>query len=241
MNYSKRLIEISKSVKKGSSLIDVGCDHGYIAKMLLDSGTIDKVIESDISEKSLEKAQLLLSGDKYKDKIKFIVSDGLVNIDSKGYDTLLIAGMGEETIVSILSKSLDKARCFSSIIIQAMGEGSNIRKYFKENDFFIKKERLFIEKEKYYRLYEVINKKTNVKDYTMPVNFNMQDIEYLKVYYENEIKSIEGILNRINKEKNLSRFEELSKDLNKIKKYMEKINEKEWNYKDNWKYLPKGV
>ena len=61
MNYSYRLIEIAKSVKKGSSLVDVGCDHGYIAKMLLDSNTIDKVIESDISEKSLEKAHMLLS------------------------------------------------------------------------------------------------------------------------------------------------------------------------------------
>lgn len=226
MNYSFRLTEIAKSVKEGSSLVDVGCDHGYIAKMLLDSNTIVKVIESDISEKSLEKAKLLLSGEKYKDKVKFIVSDGLLGIDTSTYDTLLIAGMGEETIISILNESIDKARSFKHIILQAMGEGSNIRKYFMENDFFIEKERLFIEKDKYYRLFEIKSKKTNVTDYKFPVNFDRNDISYLNTYYDNEIKNIKNILQKINKEKNLMKYNELEEELNKILQYMEKINEK---------------
>lgn len=226
MNYSYRLIEIAKSVKKDSSLVDVGCDHGYIAKMLLDSNTIDKVIESDISEKSLEKAQMLLSGEKYKDKVKFIVSDGLANIDTSEYDTLLIAGMGEETIISILNTSIEKVRFFSNIILQAMGEGSNIRKYFKENGFFIEKERLFIEKDKYYRLYEISNKETNIIDYKFPVNFDVNDVHFLKVYYDNEVKNIKNILKNINKEKNLIKYNELNEELNKILQYMEKIDEK---------------
>lgn len=226
MNYSFRLTEIAKSVKEGSSLVDVGCDHGYIAKMLLDSNTIVKVIESDISEKSLEKAKLLLSGEKYKDKVKFIVSDGLLGIDTSTYDTLLIAGMGEETIISVLNESIDKVRSFKHIILQAMGEGSNIRKYFMENDFFIEKERLFIEKDKYYRLFEIKNKKTNVADYKFPVNFDRNDISYLNTYYDNEIKNIKNILQKINKEKNLMKYNELEEELNKILQYMEKINEK---------------
>ena len=226
MNYSFRLIEIAKSVKEGSSLVDVGCDHGYIAKMLLDSNTIIKVIESDISEKSLEKAKLLLSGEKYKDKVKFIVSDGLLGIDTSTYDTLLIAGMGEETIISILNEGIDKVRSFKHIILQAMGEGSNIRKYFMENDFFIEKERLFIEKDKYYRLFEIKSKKTNVTDYKFPVNFDRNDISYLNTYYDNEIKNIKNILQKINKEKNLMKYNELEEELNKILQYMEKINEK---------------
>ena len=226
MNYSFRLTEIAKSVKEGSSLVDVGCDHGYIAKMLLDSNTIVKVIESDISEKSLEKAKLLLSGENYKDKVKFTVSDGLLGIDTSTYDTLLIAGMGEETIISILNESIYKVRGFKHIILQAMGEGSNIRKYFMENDFFIEKERLFIEKEKYYRLYEIRNKKINVADYKFPVNFDRNDISYLNTYYDNEIKNIKTILQKINKEKNLMKYNELEEELNKILQYMEKINEK---------------
>lgn len=226
MNYSFRLTEIAKSVKEGSSLVDVGCDHGYIAKMLLDSNTIVKVIESDISEKSLEKAKLLLSGEKYMAKVKFIVSDGLLGIDTSTYDTLLIAGIGEETIISILNESIDKVRSFKHIILQAMGEGSNIRKYFMESDFFIEKERLFIEKDKYYRLFEIKNKKTNVTDYKFPVNSDINDISYLNTYYDNEIKNIKIILQKINKEKNLMKYNELEEELNKILQYMEKINEK---------------
>ena len=107
-----------------------------------------------------------------------------------------------------------------------MGEGSNIRKYFMENNFFIEKERLFIEKDKYYRLFEIKNKKTNVADYKFPVNIDRNDISYLNTYYDNEIKNIKSILQKINKEKNLMKYNELEEELNKILQYMEKINEK---------------
>ena len=226
MNYSKRLIEIAKSIKKGSSLIDVGCDHGYIAKILLDENIVDKVIESDISVQSLDKAKLLLSAEKYEAKVKFIHTDGLNDIDTSSYDTLLIAGMGEDTIINILSKDIEKVKDFQNIVLQAMGEGSQLRKYFMENNFFIEKERLFIDKDKYYRLYEVKYQTTNIKNYQFPVNFYLEDIVDLKTYYNNEIINLKNILKNINKEKNLKKFYELKNDLNNILKYMEKINEK---------------
>lgn len=226
MNYSKRLIEIAKSIEKGSSLIDVGCDHGYIAKILLDEGVVDKVIESDISEPSLEKAKLLLSGDKYSGKVKFIVSDGLNGIDTKDYDSLLIAGMGEDTIMNILSSSASKVKSFKHVVLQAMGDGVQIRKYFMENNFHLKRERFFIDNDKYYRLYEVCYKQTNVENYNFPVNFYEDDIDDLMIYYKNQIENLKSILTKINKEKNMDKFHELEKELNSIKEYMEKINEK---------------
>lgn len=225
MNYSKRLIEIAKSIKKGSSLVDVGCDHGYIAKILLDEATVEKVIESDISEQSLDKAKILLSADKYDGRVQFIVSDGLNDIDTEGYDTLLIAGMGEDSIIKILDANIHKVKDFDYVVLQAMGEGSRIRKYFMENNFYIINERLFIEKEKYYRLYEVKYHKTNIIDYKFPVNFYIKDIDYLRTYYNNEINSLKNILKNINKEKNLDKYMELEEELNNILKYMEKIDD----------------
>lgn len=226
MNYSNRLIEISKSIRQGSFLVDVGCDHGYIAKILLDKGIVNKVIENDISEQSLDKAKLLLSSDKYKGKVEFILGDGLNNIDTSRYDTLLIAGMGEDSIIKILSQNIEKVKDFEHIVLQAMGEGSQIRKYFMDNNFYIIKERLFIEKDKYYRLYEIKYQETNVVDYKFPVNFNIDDIEYLKTYYRNEINNFNYILENINKEKNLNKYNKLNEELNNILKYMEKIDEK---------------
>ena len=58
---NKRLEIIFSEIAACSSFADVGCDHGYIAKAVLDSGKCDDVIISDISAPSLKKAEKLLT------------------------------------------------------------------------------------------------------------------------------------------------------------------------------------
>ena len=68
MNLSSRLKKIVELLPTCEVLADVGCDHGYIAEMVIKSGKYKKVILSDISKKSLDKAVNLLS--KYGDKVE---------------------------------------------------------------------------------------------------------------------------------------------------------------------------
>ena len=89
----KRLDEIAKNIEKTDILADVGCDHGYISQKTLEKNLADKVIISDVSEKCLRKAEILL--DKYikSERVISVVADGF-----KGYPfkptTAVIAGMG---------------------------------------------------------------------------------------------------------------------------------------------------
>ena len=87
-------------IGEGKVFADVGCDHGYIAEMVIKSGKYEKVILSDVSAKSLQKAVDLLSS--YQDKVTFIVSDGFLKYDQTP-DEAIIAGMGGEEIIKILS------------------------------------------------------------------------------------------------------------------------------------------
>ena len=96
---TKRLKIIASHIKGGKIFADVGCDHGFIAKYVLDNSLAYKVIASDISSKSLLKAKKLLTI--YGEKVEFVVSDGFKNFNEIP-DEAVIAGMGGEEIVLIL-------------------------------------------------------------------------------------------------------------------------------------------
>ena len=69
-------------------IIDVGSDHGFVPKMLLEDGIIKHAFVNDISEKCLNKAMSNLST--RKSDCTFLLGDGLSvlsQIDSLYYKT----------------------------------------------------------------------------------------------------------------------------------------------------------
>ena len=58
---TERLKKIFDQLPKCHTFADVGCDHGYLAKAMVQSGKCQKVIVSDISAKCLQKAKDLLA------------------------------------------------------------------------------------------------------------------------------------------------------------------------------------
>ena len=81
---------------------DVGCDHGYVAYEMLQSGKCEFVYITDISAECLKKAENLLS-EEFDGKFKAIVTDGLKNVPKT--EQVLIAGMGGELICDILKNA----------------------------------------------------------------------------------------------------------------------------------------
>ena len=99
---TKRLNQLFSLISKCRTFADVGCDHGFISKRVLDTEKAEKVIISDISKPSLKKAENLLKN--YGDRVISVVSDGFNSYDDKP-DQAIIAGMGGEEIIKILSSS----------------------------------------------------------------------------------------------------------------------------------------
>jgi hypothetical protein len=82
---------------------DIGCDHGYITKAMLDGKKCHYAVASDVSNKCLDKAKALLKDYEKDKKAECLLSDGFDNLPNF-FDEALISGMGGEEIVSTLMK-----------------------------------------------------------------------------------------------------------------------------------------
>lgn len=86
---------------------DIGCDHGRMTAYLLAHCAPLRMIASDVSGPSMEKARRLLAARGLADRARVTEADGLDGID-RPVDVIIIAGMGAETIAGILRAGREK-------------------------------------------------------------------------------------------------------------------------------------
>ena len=99
---SPRLQRIADYVLSGEKVIDVGTDHAYIPIWLLQSGVCAAAAATDIKPGPL--ANAARDAEKYgvDKKLALLLCDGLSGCSADMADTIIIAGMGGETIMGIL-------------------------------------------------------------------------------------------------------------------------------------------
>lgn len=151
MDRLETIVELSKGF---SSIADIGCDHGQVGVNLVKDYGFKSIINTDISDKCLKKAEELFKlagiGDFYDGR----VGDGLKPIEKSEVDCIIIAGMGGDLIVDIISEDESKTLSFKNYIIQPMTNPDKVRKKFSEIGYGIKKDICVIEDNKYYFIIE---------------------------------------------------------------------------------------
>lgn len=152
MKISKRLIEISNLIEDNSNIIDVGCDHALLDIYLFKNKKNVKIIASDIKEGPLEQAKRNISKFKYPIRVK--LGSGLDPIE-EDIDTVVIAGMGGDTIIDILQKGKDKLKNVKKMILSPQSEWKRIRECMVSLDFYIEDEKLIEDGNKYYLIIKV--------------------------------------------------------------------------------------
>lgn len=152
---SKRLQVCCGFVCKGDRVADIGCDHGYLGIYLLKNNIASSVIAADVNEMPLQSA--VINAEKFgvRDKISFYLSDGVRNIP-RDFDTLVCAGMGADTMVSILDAApwlkADKYR----LILQCQSKTPMLRRYLSENGWRITEESVLRDGRFLYTVMEVL-------------------------------------------------------------------------------------
>lgn len=106
LQLEPRLALIASLVPNGAHLADVGTDHGYLPVHLLQKGRIAHAIASDINALPLDHAKRTAAEYEITEHIEFRLCAGLDAIHSGECDTIVIAGMGGETIIKILENAL---------------------------------------------------------------------------------------------------------------------------------------
>ena len=144
---TERLSKIFSVLPSCKVFADIGCDHGYIAKAMLDSGKCERAIISDISEKCLKKAQTLLAKDIENGIVDSVVSNGFEKVDF--CDLALIAGMGGEEIISIIENAKNLP---NKLVLQPMKNAERVRVAVVEKGYKILDDFVFYCGEKYYHL-----------------------------------------------------------------------------------------
>ena len=152
---SPRLSICRNFVAQGERVADIGCDHGYLGISLLKDNIAASVIAADINEMPLQCAMRNALKFGVRDKMTFYLSDGVRNIP-RDFDTLICAGMGADTMISILDSArwlkCDKYR----LILQCQSKTPTLRQYLSDNGWRIAKEAVVRDGRFLYTVMEVI-------------------------------------------------------------------------------------
>ncbi|MBQ9929589.1 MAG: SAM-dependent methyltransferase [Oscillospiraceae bacterium] len=152
---SHRLLACAGFVRKGARIADVGCDHGYLSIHLLREGIAAGAICSDVRQQPLQSARRNAQKYGLQDKMEFYLSDGVQSIP-QNFDTLICAGMGADTIVSILEAAPWLRSSSYRLILQCQSKTPMLRKYLSDAGFSIVREAVLRDGRFLYTVMEVI-------------------------------------------------------------------------------------
>lgn len=152
---SKRLLTCAGFVKTGDRVADIGCDHGYLGIYLLKNGTAKSVIAADVNEQPLQSA--IINAQKYgvRDKMTFYLSDGARKIPRE-FDCMVCAGMGADTMISILEAAPWLKSSGYRLILQCQSKSPALRRYLSDNGWRIARETVLRDGRFLYTVMEVL-------------------------------------------------------------------------------------
>ena len=151
---TKRLAACAELVTGKGIACDVGTDHAYLAAELLRTGRCKRVIASDIGKGPLQAAERTLKQAGLLEQAQLILSDGLRQIPSGGVTDVVIAGMGGETIIHIVS-DCDWVKQGINLILQPMTKVPLLRTWLAENGYQFVQEKIVQEGRFFYTVMQV--------------------------------------------------------------------------------------
>ena len=208
---SKRLLSIADFISKEDELVDVGCDHGLLSIYLIKNKLCKRVIASDINEKALSNA--IKNIERENLNIQTILSDGLNNIDLTNINTLIISGMGTQTILHILEDNT-KLKNINKLIIQSNNNHEILRTNLNKKGYYLKEESTLYDKNEWYTTMYFI--KSNKKNTKQELVYGYLNNHNYNSYLLNQYKTIYDKIPDTNKDKKL-----MYKKYIELKEYIE--------------------
>ncbi len=141
IHLSDRLAAIAAQVRPGASVIDVGTDHGLLPVWLVQSGRARRVLATDIRPRPLQSAAALVERTGTGESVRLMLTDGLDGIGPADGDTIVLAGMGGETMIRILDRA-PWARDSACLILEPQSKRAALRRWLAASGWRVTSERL---------------------------------------------------------------------------------------------------
>lgn len=155
----ERFVHLSARLESAVSLVsscdtsaDIGCDHGRTAAALLQRNLCSRVIASDISSESLDKARNLLGHIGLAHRVSFRAGSGLSVLENGECSAVLILGMGGTLMARILDESPVPLKGAEYVVLQPMRAQADIREYLHRNLYRITDDRIVLDHGRYYQI-----------------------------------------------------------------------------------------
>ena len=195
MKLSARLQAIYDMVPKGIAA-DIGSDHGKLIISLFKDGIISKGYAVENKKGPFSRLQKAIKDNGCEDGITAMFSDGISDLPSD-VDTVIIAGMGGQTIIDILKSHKSKLKNVKTIIVDAHNAVPELRKNICKMGYVIADEDMVYEDDIYYEIIKFIAGETAFLD-EPDIEFGPRlrvekSCEFISKY-ESRIKEIDNLL-----------------------------------------------
>ena len=153
MQLSSRLQRIADFIPPGDRIIDVGTDHAYIPIDLLLRDPAARAIATDIRPGPLHRARS--DAEKYgvSDRLTLLECDGRSLCRPSDCDTVILAGMGGETMIGILSAAPGTKE--KNLILQPQTKQDELRAWLAGAGFTIRDAALVHDTGRIYMVWDV--------------------------------------------------------------------------------------
>lgn len=147
---SLRLRCIAEMIKVNQPLADIGSDHAILPVYLVKNGRVPRAVASDISPESCRRLLQTVQANGLEEAIEVRPGDGLQVLGPGEVATVVIAGLGGDTIAGILEKDWKQAESFAHYVLQPMSKAGHLRRVLAGRGWHLLQEEVVREKGRYY-------------------------------------------------------------------------------------------
>ncbi|WP_210469007.1 tRNA (adenine(22)-N(1))-methyltransferase TrmK [Sporosarcina sp. 6E9] len=229
IKLSKRLIAVASFVEQGAIVADIGSDHAYLPTYLIQKKVIQKAIAGEVVIGPYETAKNSVYRHGVSDKITVRLADGLFAIEEEDeIDTVTIAGMGGSLIATILEQGKERLHHVKRLIVQPNLHAKAIRKWAVTNNWQLVNEQILKEDGKIYEILVLEKGVSSYDDLELLVGpiLLVEKNSIFREKWENEIDQRIQVLgsldNAVETPALVNKKEQLSHDINTLRKVLEK-------------------
>lgn len=220
------MIKLSKRLKiifdmvPNSVTADIGSDHGKLMIALAQSGKVKKGFAVENKEGPFERLRSNIIRYHVNDIVTPLFSDGIKDI-TRDVATVVIAGMGGQTIVKILKDHPEKLVSVQTIIIDAHSAVPFVREEISKMGFAIAEEQIVKEDNIFYEIIKFIRADVAAlsnEDLEFGPILRQQKSATFKEKYKSRLLEIDNIIAKGNLPE--SRLASLNAEKHKLERYL---------------------
>ncbi|MGL4948667.1 MAG: class I SAM-dependent methyltransferase [Mycoplasma sp.] len=196
----KRINKIVNIIGKAKNVIDVGCDHAYLAIELLSRKNAEFVVNVDVNKGPLEQCKSNLLKHGLLEKTINILNNGLDGLENNinlNFDYCVVAGLGSNVIIDIISKNKLNINKF---ILQTNKNELILRTWLLKNNYKINDEYFVFDRGIYYPIFVVskckIRRFRNYENRLLGHKKDIRDNSVYLLHLKAQLQHLKGITNK---------------------------------------------